>query len=237
MSVTGEPDGPPTKVGVAVVDVICGLFATVGILAALREREHSGLGQRVEVSLIGAVLTALVNLSQSFVGAGVIPERVGSGHPSIVPYQTFAVADGEVVVAVGNDRQFARLCGELGVRRARRGRALRHQPRPGRESRRRCSRCSRRASLAREREELAVALNAAGVPCGPVNDLGAAFALAERLGLHAIVEMAGGARQVADPIGLSATPVSYRRPPPPLGGDDSAVREWLRGEDAGFAIE
>ena len=236
MSVTGEPAGPPTKVGVAVVDVICGLFATVGILAALREREHSGLGQRVEVSLMGAVLTALVNLSQSFVGAGVIPQRVGSSHPSIVPYQTFAVADGEVVVAVGNDRQFTRLCAELGVGELAVDARFATNP----------DRVANRDALlallaphfaAREREELAGALNAAGVPCGPVNDLGAAFALAERLGLREIVVMAGGARQVADPIGLSATPVSYRRPPPPLGGDDSAVREWLRGEDAGFAIE
>ncbi len=230
MSVTGEPDGPPTKVGVAVVDVICGLFATVGILAALRERERSGLGQRVEVSLMGALLTALVNLSQSFVGAGVVPERVGSGHPSIVPYQTFAVADGEVVVAVGNDRQFSRLCAELGVGELARDARFATNP----------DRVANRDALlallaprfaAREREELAGALNGAGVPCGPVNDLGGAFALAERLGLHEIVEMAGGARQVADPIGLSATPVSYRRPPPPLGADDAAVRSWLLEDD------
>jgi crotonobetainyl-CoA:carnitine CoA-transferase CaiB-like acyl-CoA transferase len=236
MSVTGEPDGLPTKVGVAVVDVICGLFATVGILAALREREHSGLGQRVEVSLMGAVLTALVNLSQSFVGAGVVPQRVGSGHPSIVPYQTFEVADGEVVVAVGNDRQFTRLCDELGVGEL--AGDARFATNPDRVANRDALLALLAPRfLAREREELAGALNAAGVPCGPVNDLGAAFALAERLGLHAIVEMAGGARQVADPIGLSATPVSYRRPPPPLACDDSAVRAWLRGEDAGFAIE
>ena len=236
MSVTGEPDGTPTKVGVAVVDVICGLFATVGILAALRERERSGLGQRVEVSLMGSVLTALVNLSQSFVGAGVIPQRVGSGHPSIVPYQTFVVADGEVVVAVGNDRQFVRLCDELELGEL--ARDARFASNPDRVA----NRDALLALLAprfatREREELAGALNAAGVPCGPVNDLGAAFALAERLGLQEIVEMAGGARQVADPIGLSATPVSYRRPPPRLGADDSAVREWLRGEQRGFAIE
>jgi len=236
MSVTGEPDGPPTKVGVAVVDVICGLFATVGILAALREREHSGLGQRVEVSLLASVLTALVNLAQSYVGAGVVPRRVGSGHPSIVPYQTFPVADGEVIVAVGNDRQFARLCAELGVGEL--AQDARFATNPDRVA-------NRGALLAvlvprfrgRAREELAGALNRAGVPCGPVNDLGGAFALAERLGLHEIVEMAGGARQVADPIELSATPVSYRRPPPVLGADDSAVREWLRGGDAGFAIE
>jgi crotonobetainyl-CoA:carnitine CoA-transferase CaiB-like acyl-CoA transferase len=236
MSVTGEPDGPPTKVGVAVVDVICGLFATVGILAALRERERSGLGQRVEVSLMASVLTALVNLSQSYVGAGVVPQRVGSGHPSIVPYQTFEVADGEVVVAVGNDRQFARLCAELGVG------ALAQDARFATNPDRVANRDSLLTELVprfrvRGREELAGALGGVGVPCGPVNDLADAFALAERLGLREIVEMAGGARQVADPIELSATPVSYRRPPPPLGADDSAVREWLRGGEDGFAIE
>ena len=236
MSVTGEPDGPPTKVGVAVVDVICGLFATVGILAALRERERSGLGQRVEVSLLASVLAALVNLSQSFVGAGVVPVRVGSGHPSIVPYQTFAVADGEVVVAVGNDRQFGRLCAELGVGEL--AQDARFATNPDRVA----NRDALLAQLvprfrARTREELAGVLGGAGVPCGPVNDLAGAFALAERLGLHEIVEMAGGARQVADPIELSATPVSYRHPPPPLGADDSAVRDWLRGGDGGFAIE
>ena len=177
-----------------------------------------------------------MNLSQSFLGAGVVPQRVGSGHPSIVPYQTFAVADGEVVVAVGNDRQFDRLCDELGVGEL--AGDVRFATNPDRVA-------HRDALLellaprfgARGREELAAALGGAGVPCGPVNDLEAAFALAERLGLHAIVELAGGVRQVADPIALSATPVSYRRPPPALGGDDSAVRDWLRGDDAGFAIE
>jgi crotonobetainyl-CoA:carnitine CoA-transferase CaiB-like acyl-CoA transferase len=236
MSVTGEPDGPPTKVGVAVVDVICGLFATVGILAALRERERSGRGQRVEVSLLASVLTALVNLSQSYVGAGVVPARVGNGHPSVVPYQTFAVADGEVVVAVGNDRQFARLCGEIGVGEL--AQDVRFAANPDRVA-------NRDALLAqlvprfrvRTRAELVDALGGAAVPCGPVNDLADAFALAERLGLRAIVEMPGGARQVADPISLSASPVSYRHPPPPLGSDDFAVREWLRGEDDGFGFK
>jgi crotonobetainyl-CoA:carnitine CoA-transferase CaiB-like acyl-CoA transferase len=236
MSVTGEPDGPPTKVGVAVVDIVCGLFATIGVLAALRERERSGRGQRVEVSLLGAVLTALANLSQSYVGAGVVPGRVGSGHPSIVPYQTFPVADGDVVVAVGNDRQFARLCAELGIP------ALAEDERYATNPQRVAHRAEVLAELGprflqRGREELAAALNRAGVPCGPVNDLAGAFALAERLGLGRIVEMADGVRQVADPIGLSATPAAYRRSPPRLGADDSAVRDWLLAGADGFAIE
>ena len=238
MSVTGEPDGPPTKVGVAVVDVICGLFATVGILAALRERERSGLGQRVEVSLIGAVLTALVNLSQSFVGAGVVPARMGNGHPSIVPYQTFAVADGEVVVAVGNDRQFARLCARARGRRARA--ATRASPPTPTASRNRDALLAQlaprfrgaRARGAGRRAERAPACRAARSTISATRSRSPSASAWTRSW-----RWPAGARQVADPIGLAATPVSYRRPPPPLGADDSAVREWLRGEDAGFAIE
>src|ERR1700680_3778370 len=100
MSVTGQPDGPPTKVGVALVDVIAGLFATVAILAALAERERSGLGQRAEVSLFASLLAALVNQASAFLGAGVVAGRMGNRHPSIAPYESFAAADGEVVVAV-----------------------------------------------------------------------------------------------------------------------------------------
>ncbi|MGH2852371.1 MAG: CaiB/BaiF CoA transferase family protein, partial [Solirubrobacteraceae bacterium] len=115
MSVTGEPDRPPVKVGVAVVDVIAGLYATVAVLAALRERERSGSGQHIDVSLFAALLAALVNQASAYLGAGVVPQRMGNAHPSIVPYESFAAADGDVVVAVGNDRQFASLCAELGA--------------------------------------------------------------------------------------------------------------------------
>jgi len=115
MSVTGQPDSPPTKVGVALVDVIAGLFATVGILSALAERNRSGLGQRVDVSLMGALLAGLVNQASGYLGAGHVPGRMGNRHPSIAPYESFAAADGEIVVAVGNDRQFAALCRELGA--------------------------------------------------------------------------------------------------------------------------
>ena len=137
------------------------------------------------------MLTALVNHSQSYVGAGVVPARMGNRHPSIVPYESFAAADGEVVVAVGNDRQFARLCAELGVGEL--ARDARFATNPDRVAHRDAllAAARRRAFAVRAREELASALNGAGVPCGPVNDLGGAFALAERLGLHEIVEMAG----------------------------------------------
>jgi len=234
MSITGQPDGPPTKVGVALVDIIAGLFAAVAILAALAERERSGLGQRAEVSLMGALLAALANQASGFLGAGQVPGRMGNRHPSIAPYESFAAADGEIVVAVGNDRQFQALCAELG------------QPSLAGEERfaSNPSRVGHRDELGRalaplfavrNRAELASTLSAAGVPCGPVNDVAEAFALAESIGMGSIIEMAGGLRQVANPIALSDTPVAYRRVPPVLGGDDAALRAWLRA-DAGDAL-
>jgi crotonobetainyl-CoA:carnitine CoA-transferase CaiB-like acyl-CoA transferase len=208
--------------------VIAGLFAAVAILAALAERERSGLGQRAEVSLLASLLAALVNQSSGYLGAGAIPTRMGNRHPSIAPYESFAAADGEIVVAVGTDRQFAALCRELGAA------ALAGDDRFATNAARVGHREELVAALAplfvaRSRTRLAEALNAAGVPCGPVNDIRDAFELAQTLGLGSIVEMAEGVRQVANPIGLDRTPVSYRRIPPPLGADDAAVRAWLRG--------
>jgi crotonobetainyl-CoA:carnitine CoA-transferase CaiB-like acyl-CoA transferase len=226
MSVTGQTDGPPTKVGVALVDVIAGLFATVAILAALAERERSGVGQRAEVSLLGSLLAALVNQASGFLGAGAVPGRMGNRHPSITPYESFAAGDGEIVVAVGNDRQFEALCRELGcaglagdARFATNAARVEHRD----------ALVDQLAPLfaAHSRARLAADLNAAGVPCGPVNDIREAFALATELGLGSIVEMAEGVRQVANPISLDGTPVSYRRIPPRLGADDAAVRAWL----------
>jgi crotonobetainyl-CoA:carnitine CoA-transferase CaiB-like acyl-CoA transferase len=230
MSVTGQPDGPPTKVGVALVDVIAGLFATVAILAALAERERSGLGQRAEVTLLGSLLAALVNQASGFLGADEVPGRMGNRHPSIAPYESFGAHDGEIVVAVGNDRQFAALCRELGAA------PLAVDERFATNA----ARVEHRAALvaqlgprfaARTRADLTAALNAAGVPCGPVNDVRDAFALAATLGLGSIVEMAEGVRQVANPIALDGTPLGYRRVPPRLGADDAAVRAWLRGNE------
>ena len=227
MSVTGEPDRPPMKVGVALVDVIAGLFATVAILAALRERERSGLGQRAEVSLFASLLAALVNQASAFLGAGVVAGRMGNRHPSIAPYESFAAADGEVVVAVGNDRQFEALCRELGAP------ALAGDERFATNPDRVAHRDALTAALAplfaaRRSEDLAGDLGAVGVPCGPVNDIAAAFALAERLGVGAVIETPSGMRLAADPIGLDATPVSYRRMPPALGAQNAEVRAWLR---------
>ena len=180
MSITGEADGEPQKVGVALVDVITGLFAAVGILAALRHRDRTGEGQRVEVDLLSSLLAALVNQGSAYTLAGAVAGRMGNAHPSIAPYELFATADGELVLAVGNDRQFAALCEALGApelarderfatngaRVAHRDGAARragHAPGGARRGRRGSPRCS-----------------PVGVPAGQVNDIAGAFALAER---------------------------------------------------------
>ncbi len=232
MSVTGPADGPPTKVGVAVVDVLAGLFAVVGILAALRERDMSGRGQRVEVSLMQALLAGLVNQSSGLLAAGFVPTTMGNRHPSIAPYETFAASDGDLVLAVGNDRQFAALCGELGIG------WMADDERFATNAARVVNRDALYDALAPRvrlgtRAAWAQRLNTIGVPCGPVNDLAEAFAFAQRLGLDPVVELAGGQRQVADPIGLSATPPRYDRPPPALDGDGDAIRAWLSGPPDG----
>jgi crotonobetainyl-CoA:carnitine CoA-transferase CaiB-like acyl-CoA transferase len=215
MSVTGPPE-QPQKAGVAMVDVITGLHACVGILAALRHRERTGEAQRVEVNLLSSLLSALVNQASGYVSAGVVPRRMGNQHPSIAPYEVYPVRDGSIVLAVGNDGQFAALCRVLGL-------GLDADPRFATNPARVANRALLNAALegvliARDGAEWFDLLSAAGVPCGPINDVAAAFDLAARLGLHPVVD-AAGSPQVANPISLSATPPTYRLAPPELGSD------------------
>ena len=231
MSITGPAGGEPTKVGVALVDVLTGLYATSGILAALQARERTGRGQRVEVSLLGSALASLVNQASSFLCTGTVPRAMGNRHPSITPYETLATADRPLVVAVGNDGQFARLCRVLGLD------ALATDPRFAANADRVTNRevlaaLLERALAARGAADWVAALAEAGVPCGLVNDVGEAFALAERLGLRPVAD-AGGVPQVADPIGLSATPASYRLAPPALGQHTAEVLRWLAAPPPG----
>ncbi|MFI7700322.1 CaiB/BaiF CoA transferase family protein [Nonomuraea sp. NPDC049480] len=225
MSVTGEPDGPGTKAGVALVDVITGLHAGLGILAALRHRDRTGEGQHVEVSLLSSLLSALTNHASAYAAAGVVPRAMGNRHPSIVPYEVFETADRPLVIAAGNDRLFQALCGVLD--RQDLAKDARYATNAGRVAARAELVAELNAAL-RERpaDEWFELLTAAGVPCGPINDLAAAFALAEDLGLEPAVEL-GGVGQVANPIRLSATPPAYRLPPPGLGQDEDWVREIL----------
>jgi len=222
MSVTGEADGPPQKVGVALVDVVCGLYAAVGILAALRHRERTGEGQRIELDLLSSLLAALVNQASAFTLAGEVGVRMGSAHPSVAPYDLYRCRDGQLVLAVGTDAQFAALCRVLGAPE------LAEDDRFATNSDRVANRPDLDRALERRLAEgevgaWAAALTAAGVPAGAVNDIAGAFALAQRLGLEPIVEVprADGtrARLTRNPLRLSATPVTYRSAPPALGHD------------------
>lgn len=225
MSVTGTADGEPVKAGVALVDVITGLHASLGILAALRHRDATGEGQLVEVNLLGSLLSAMVNQASAFAVAGVVPGRMGNAHPSIAPYETLPTADRPIALAVGNDRQFTALAEVVGDP----GLAVDDRFRTNTD------RVAHRAALrdilterlgAAGAGHWTSALLAAGVPAGPVNTLDEAFAFAHKLGLPGIVEIpaapadgaeAGPFRQIAHPIGLSGTPAQYRLPPPSLG--------------------
>lgn len=224
MSITGTSSDEPVKVGVALVDVITGLHAGVGILAALHERVTSGLGQRVEVNLLSSLLSGLVNQSAGYVGAGFVPHPMGNRHPSIAPYESYPTADTPMVIAVGNDRQF-RACAEvLGAPE------LASDPRfatnPARVQHRDelfTLMCARLATAGAG--HWFGALSAVGVPAGPINDIAGAFALAESLGLEPVATVEGEPT-VANPIGLGRTPVRYRTAPPPLGStalDDAGV--------------
>ena len=231
MSITGPAGGEPTKVGVALVDVLTGLYAFGGVLAALRERDRTGRGQRVEVSLLGSALASLVNQASSYLCTGRPPRAMGNRHPSITPYETLATADRPLVVAVGNDGQFARLCRVLGLpeaaadpRFATNADRVRHRDE--------LAALLEQALAARGAADWVAALAGAGVPCGMVNDVGEAFALAERLGLGAVVE-AGGVPQVANPIRLPSSPASYRLAPPALGEHTAEVLRWLAAPPPG----
>jgi crotonobetainyl-CoA:carnitine CoA-transferase CaiB-like acyl-CoA transferase len=219
MSITGPSDGAPHKVGVALVDVLAGLFASIGILAAIVHRDRTGAGQRVEVDLLSSLLAALVNQASAFTCAGVVPTRMGNRHPSLAPYEPLSCEDGEIVVAVGNDRQFAALCDVLGAP------GLATDPRFATNA----ARVAEHDALVEQLEarlaarpvvDWVKALTAARVPAGRVNSIDEAFALAERIGLNPIATIprseGGEVRLARNPIGLSATPPSYRLPPPPL---------------------
>ncbi|MFT4220158.1 MAG: CoA transferase [Microbacterium sp.] len=221
MSVTGDPARPPTKAGVAIVDVVTGLHAGLAALAALRHSDATGAGQHVEANLLSSALSALVNQSGAHAIGGVVPGRLGNEHPSIFPYGPFPTADKDLVVAIGNDAQFRRLCEGLGMPRlaaderfatARERAVHRDALRPLLEA----------ALAARTAAEWHDALAPAGVPCAPILDIGEAFARADALGLEPVVE-SGGMPGVRHPVAFSATPPTYRHAPPAPDAD----RDWV----------
>ncbi len=231
MSITGEPDGEPQKVGVALVDVLAGLFASVGILAALHRREDSGRGQRVEVDLLTALLASLVNQASGYTAGGFLPQRMGNHHPSISPYEVIPCGEGELVLAVGTDRQFAALCEVVGSPDL--ARDERFAINASRVANRVELRSRLRRRLAsRPAAEWAKQLTAARVPAGVVNDLAGAFALAESLGLEPVARIqrddGGEVALPRNPIRLSESPPTYRAPPPPMPApEDGAGVDWL----------
>ena len=234
MSITGASDedgGAPTKVGVAISDVMTGMLGAVSVLASLVARERaggpaSGQGQRIDVSLLASTLSALVNQAQNAFVSGVAPGRRGNAHPNIVPYESFETADGEIAVAVGSERQWPRLCVALGLP------ALADDPRFATNGDRVARRAELRPTLAERFEErpsaewLAI-LEATGIPVGPINDVLAAFASPEATARRMTVEMDhpawGLIRQVGVPFELSATPATIRTPPPLLGQDTDEI--------------
>ncbi|MGH7914319.1 MAG: CaiB/BaiF CoA transferase family protein [Candidatus Binataceae bacterium] len=235
MSITGEPDhrpgGGPMKVGVAVADIFTGLYASIAILGALAHRDRTGAGQHIDLALLDTQVAVLANQAMNYLVTGVAPQRLGNAHPNIVPYQVFAASDGHIIVAVGNENQYARLCEVLG--------------RPDLKSDERfaanASRVNHRDELvaimreifaARTMREWLDALERAGVPCGPINTIAEVFAdpqvQARGLRLDLPHPAIGSVPSVANPIKYSATPISYRSAPPMLGADnDGILRDML----------
>ncbi len=226
MSITGEATGAPQKVGVALVDVLTGKDAVIGILAALRHRETTGRGQVVEVNLLQSLLGSLANQAGSYLATGDAPQRRGNEHPSIAPYETLRCADGLLAVACGNDRQFARLCAVLGVPE------LADDARFATNS----ARVAHRAELVPALEARLASgpaaswqglLTEADVPAGQVEDIAGAVALATRLGLDPTVELPDGTTQVAHPVRYSAFVPAAAAAPPELDQHGSEIRGWL----------
>ena len=223
MSVTGPGPDEPTKVGVALVDVLAGLHALVGILAALAHRDRTGQGQRVDTDLLSVLLSSLVNQASGYLGAGAVPGIMGNRHPSIAPYQTFPTADRPIALAVGNDKQFRLLAEAVNLPWLADDTRFASNP----------QRVHNRDALAealgavlktRGADYWYETLTTVGVPAGPINNVAEAFTFAEQLGLTVSVPVPASATpQVANPISLSETPVSYRSAPPPLG--DATPRE------------
>ncbi len=236
MAVTGDPAGDPTKVGVAVVDVLTGQNAAVAVLAALRERDGSGRGQRVEVALFDTALAGLINVAQAALVTGREPVRYGNAHPTIVPYQAFEAADRPFVVAVGNDGQWRRLCEGLGWDDlASEGRFATN---PGRvEHREALASALAERFRARTAADWLARLEAAGVPCGPVQSVGEALrdpVLIERDGLWPMHGATYGLIDtVASPLRFSRTPAALSRPAPSLGEHTDEITRggWLASDD------
>ena len=239
MSLTGVPDGEPgagpQKVGVAVADLMCGMYGVAAVLAALNERNASGKGQYIDLSLLDTQVAWLANQNMNYLVSGVPPRRQGTAHPNIVPYQAFETADGHLMLAVGNDGQFARFCeaaGEPALAADERYATNRARVAHRRELVPRVAAALRTRTTADWLESL----RAAQVPCGPINDLAQVFdePQVRHRGLRIDLPhpLAGSVPGVRNPVLFGRTPIAYERAPPPLGADTEAVLATRLGLDA-----
>ena len=229
MSLTGDADGSPYRAGISVFDVMAGLHSTIGILAALRHRERTGEGQQIQTSLMASAMSGLVNQTSAYVAGGVVPHRMGNAHPSLFPYEPLPTADGDLIIAAGNNAQFRKLCTVLGTPE------LADDPRFAENS----HRTERREELRPLIVERLITrpsgywfekLNAAGVPNGPINSIEQGVEYARKLGLEPVVQIGTGDQAVPgvrNPITFSATPPRYDLAPPLLGEHGDEVRAWL----------
>ncbi|KMM77789.1 CaiB/BaiF CoA transferase family protein [Pseudomonas deceptionensis] len=243
MSLTGRPEGDegagPVKVGVALTDILTGLYSTVAILAALAHRQHDGGGQHIDMALLDVQVACLANQAMNYLTTGVAPQRLGNAHPNIVPYQDFPTADGDFILTVGNDSQFRKFAEVAGRPE------LGGDPRFATNKLRVANRAElvpliRQLTVFKTTAEWVAQLEAVGVPCGPINDLAQVFAdpqvRARGLAMQLPHALAGLVPQVASPIRLSVTPVEYRNAPPLLGEHTQQVLEQVLGLKSG-AVE
>jgi crotonobetainyl-CoA:carnitine CoA-transferase CaiB-like acyl-CoA transferase len=215
MSITGSDESNPSKVGVALVDVITGLHAVVGILAALRARDEQGVGQKIELNLLSSTLSALVNQASAYLSAGVIPKAMGNAHPSIAPYQVFDAKDKKFIVAVGSDPQFVKFAGVISPDLIGDKRFATNKLRV--ENRDQLTSKLSEIFATNNADHWITTLGKVNIPAGAINNIKEAFDLANSLGLKSIVEV-DGVKSVANPITFSKTPVEYRLAPPNLKG-------------------
>ncbi len=244
MSITGvadgEPGGGPVKCGVAFADIFTGLYATIGILAALNHRDRTGEGQFIDVALLDSQVAVLANQALNYLVGGKAPGRLGNAHPNIVPYQTFATLDGHIIIAVGTDRQFRELCAIAGTPElASDARFATNRARVG--NRQLLIPLIARAIRERTTQAWIEALEPAAVPCGPINSLDQVFADKQvrhrRLEIDLTRRDGVATPTVANPINLSATPIRYDRPAPKLGEHTAEVLGELLGIDGEHLVE
>ncbi|NMY36061.1 MULTISPECIES: CaiB/BaiF CoA-transferase family protein [unclassified Pseudomonas] len=240
MSLTGRPEGEegagPVKAGVALTDILTGLYSTVAILAALAHRQHDGGGQHIDMALLDVQVACLANQAMNYLTTGVSPKRLGNAHPNIVPYQDFPTADGDFILTVGNDGQFRKFAQVAGYAE------WADDPRFATNAARVANRLVlvpliRQATVFRTTAQWVSELEAVGVPCGPINDLAQVFEDPQVQARHLAIELphvlAGLVPQVASPIRLSATPVEYRNAPPLLGEHTQEVLQRVLGMTSG----